>query len=967
MPQLVMEFCRLKLEIMGLCEHRMADKGEMRIAGNGEQLSMIFCGKSDEEIRSSGVGLLMSAGARKALMEWRAVSDRIMTARFRTRARPVTIVQVYAPTEMDKENVKDDFYSQLAVTVKNIKKGDIKIVMGDLNAKVGTDNVGREHIMGKNGIGMRNDNGERFVEFCTEEDLVIGGTLFKHKDIFKVTWYSPDGITKNQIDHFTISRKWRRSLLDVRVYRSADVYTDHKLLIGTIQIKLAAQKRKSTALRRKIDPMQLQTKEKMVSFKRKVHDSLANIQPRDPIERWTSLKGALQKAGEEVIPRIPERRKCYISDQTWDLINQRKALNDSINDASDQFERKNLELKYHEKEREVKKSARKDRRNWYKSLADQAQEAANNNQTRELYRLSRQIAGKSSYVDKPVKDDNGCDVTDESQQLELWTKHFKQVLTVPSSNSSSTSESGEFEINIPQNEHPIDESTPSLEEVKSAIKNLKSRKAPGPDGLYIELFKADVDLVTSHLHPIVSHLWETGEIPAEMKEALLIKLPKKGDLSLTKNWRGITLQNSINKVIAKIILDRIAPSVEPRLRKEQAGFRRGKSCVDQINTLRIIVEQCRAQNASLCLLFIDFEKAFDSLDQQKMWKILSDYDIPEKIIKIICELYDEAFIRVVHRGQVGSGFKVSNGVKQGCVLSPLLFNIILDYVLRLVTKTKRGIQWNPFSKLLDLDYADDIVAMTHTMTEMKDFLDDLVKYASHVGLKINVGKTKLMRVNPKERVTRSTSAAPQSLNINGVVLEEVKEFIYLGSVIAVDGGTEEDVRRRIILANVAFGSLNNVWYSKRLELKLKLKIFRSNVMSVLLYGSETWRVLQSLTSKLQVFANKCLRKICGIFYPDKITNEDLYKRTNQKLVTEIIRQRKWRWIGHTFRKPPDDICRQALNWNPPGQRSRGRPKNTWQVCVKAEALQQGRNWNEMPVLANNRNEFDRFVNALTLH
>lgn len=255
----------------------MADKGELRIPmkNSKEHVSIIFCGKSNTEVRSSGVALLMSAGARKALMEWHAVSDRILTARFRTRARPVTIVQVYAPTEMDEGNTKDDFYSLLAVTVRKIKKGDIRIVMGDLNAKVGTENENREHIMGKFGIGIRNDNGERFVEFCTEEDLVIGGTIFNHKAIHKATWYSPDGITRNQIDHLTISRKWRRSLLDVRVYRSVDVYTDHKLLVGTIQIKLAAIKRKTSTLRRNVDPRRLQSEQHMASFKKKIHDSLA--------------------------------------------------------------------------------------------------------------------------------------------------------------------------------------------------------------------------------------------------------------------------------------------------------------------------------------------------------------------------------------------------------------------------------------------------------------------------------------------------------------------------------------------------------------------------------------------------------------------------------------------------------------------------------------------------------------------
>lgn len=241
----------------------------------------------------------------------------------------------------------------------------------------------------------------------------------------------------------------------------------------------------------------------------------------------------------------------------------------------------------------------------------------------------------------------------------------------------------------------------------------------------------------------------------------------------------------------------------------------------------------------IVLLFIDFERAFHSLNQTAMWKILSHYGIPEKIVDIIRELYDEAYLKVVHRGQVGSGIKISSGVKQGCILSPLIFNIILDFVLRLATQKSRGIHWDVINRLLDLDYADDIVAMTHTMSELRDFLKDLVESAAIVGLKINVGKTKLMKINPPLKVTRATSQQPQCLEINDVVIEEVKEFVYLGSVISVDGGSDEDVRRRVTLANVAFGSKRNIWYSKQLSLKLKLKLFRSNVMSVLLYECET--------------------------------------------------------------------------------------------------------------------------------
>ena len=110
--------------------------------------------------------------------------------------------------------------------------------MGDMNAKVGTDNTGEEEVMGIHGIGQVHDNRERFKGPCGFNHLVIGGTIFPHKTVHKASWVSPDGKTENQIDHFTISKKFRRSLQYVRVKRGADIGSDHHLLVGKVKIKL---------------------------------------------------------------------------------------------------------------------------------------------------------------------------------------------------------------------------------------------------------------------------------------------------------------------------------------------------------------------------------------------------------------------------------------------------------------------------------------------------------------------------------------------------------------------------------------------------------------------------------------------------------------------------------------------------------------------------------------------------------
>ncbi|GFR85519.1 craniofacial development protein 2-like [Elysia marginata] len=108
----------------------------------------------------------------------------------------------------------------------------------DLNAKVGDENIGAERTMGIHGCGSIINKGERLVELCASNDLVIGGTLFEHPAIHKITWYSPNGRDKNQIYHIAINNIWKRPLLDVRVKRGADVGSDHLLVIASIRLKL---------------------------------------------------------------------------------------------------------------------------------------------------------------------------------------------------------------------------------------------------------------------------------------------------------------------------------------------------------------------------------------------------------------------------------------------------------------------------------------------------------------------------------------------------------------------------------------------------------------------------------------------------------------------------------------------------------------------------------------------------------
>ena len=133
--------------------------------------------------------------------------------------------------------------SYMQKAIQEIPSYDVLLVIGDFNARVGNNNEGRDKIMGRNGCGNINDNGHRLCDLCEDNNLAIGGTLFPHKEIHKMTWTSPDGKTHTQIDHIIINNKWNNSLLDVKARWGADVGSNHQLLMETLAIKLRKTKR----------------------------------------------------------------------------------------------------------------------------------------------------------------------------------------------------------------------------------------------------------------------------------------------------------------------------------------------------------------------------------------------------------------------------------------------------------------------------------------------------------------------------------------------------------------------------------------------------------------------------------------------------------------------------------------------------------------------------------------------------
>jgi len=268
---------------------------------------------------------------------------------------------------------------------------------------------------------------------------------------------------------------------------------------------------------------------------------------------------------------------------------------------------------------------------------------------------------------------------------------------------------------------------------------------------------------------------------------------------------------------------------------------------------------------------------------------------------------------------------------------------------------RRGICWTLSTVLEDLDYADDIALLSHSFSDMQEKTDQLNRFSQQVGLKISPQKTKVLPVN---------ISAPLPIRVGQLDLEMTPQFTYLDSTVCSDGGADIDIRQRIGKARGAFAKLRPMWRSRNYSRRMKIKIYEACVLSVLLHRSECWRMTVHDLRKLQSFHTSCLRKIVHIFWPKKISNNELFKLSEQEDMSIVLTRRRWSWVGHALRRESTSISKVALRWTPEGKRKRGRPKSTWRRTAEAELQALNLTWGRASWLAKDRQEWRRLVDAL---
>ena len=406
----------------------------------------------------------------------------------------------------------------------------------------------------------------------------------------------------------------------------------------------------------------------------------------------------------------------------------------------------------------------------------------------------------------------------------------------------------------------------------------------------------------------------------------ILPFPKKGDLGLAKNYRGITLTSIAAKIYNALLRNRREPQIDNILKKNQNGFRRNRSMTSQILTIRRILESVRAKNLQATLIFVDFTKAFDSIHRGKMEQILLAYGIPKETVVAITILYRNTKEKV----RSPNGDRILRhlaGVLQGDTLAPYLFTICLVYVLRTsIDKirengfelTEKRSRRYPAKTITDADYADDIALLDNTPDQAETLLHSLEPAAAGISLYVNAHKTEYMCYNQTGDISTR----------DGTPLKLVDKFTYLGSSVE---STEKDIDKRLTKAWTAINRLSIIWKSD-LPDKMKRSFFQAAVTSILLYGCTTWTLTKRLEKKLDGNYTRMLRAILNKSWRQHLTRHQLYGHLPP--ITKTIQVRRTTHAGHCWRSR-DELIRDVLLWTPTHGRAKAeRPARTYiqQLC-----------------------------------
>jgi hypothetical protein len=316
---------------------------------------------------------------------------------------------------------------------------------------------------------------------------------------------------------------------------------------------------------------------------------------------------------------------------------------------------------------------------------------------------------------------------------------------------------------------------------------------------------------------MINFIWEKETIPEEWNMSILCPVFKKGDILDTKNYRGISLLDTCYKVLLTILLEWITPYTEEIIGRYQCGFRKGRSTTDQIFILKQVMEKHYKFDKDLYMVFVDYKQAYDSINRKELWNSMIYFGIPKKYVNMVKLCNDKTECKMRFLGELSSDFEVNSGLRQGDALSPTLFNLGLEKVIR---ELNHSHQVKVANKEIILAYADDIVILGNSRQEVTQTMSNLMAASKRTGLCVNEEKTKFMVLSKREE-------DQPNLQVDNLTFEKVESFKYLCVNLNSKNNMHQKIVERLASGNRCYHSIQKVLKSKLLSRRSKTLLYIS--------------------------------------------------------------------------------------------------------------------------------------------
>ena len=778
-----------------------------------------------------GIGILIARKYEKFIDNIKPISNRILFISLRTNP-VITIICTHAPTDCSNNNKKDIFYKDLSNVIYSLPEHNFTIIAGDMNARIGLNSRDRfPKIVGNYTYHQEtNNNGERLISLCDSYKLLPACTKFRHPNRRLYTWLSMShsGPVKSQIDHILIRSKWANSIKNCRAYSTIEVHSDHRIVTACFRLSLRCCYAPNNSVRivKNWTPI-INSAEEQNKFTIEVHNRYNALynefndeynEDDNPIQqKYDKFKGFIQETIKHAIKNNKKNNIPWISNHSLKLREHRDYAKKCF------LRNKSRESKkiWMKAAKVLDESYKNDKINFYSDICKDLCEANKNNNLHEVYKIVGRLANKKPAKNaSQIRKVNGEFPANNTDLKNEWELYFRSLL-----NPSNGNENLKTTIKAAEVDLPISTEKFSFSEILPIINGLKNRKAVGIDKVPAEFIKYGGHTIHNHILNICNDVFLNKTPPDDWMTNIIIPIPKKGsNTNTTSDFRGISLMSILVKIYNRLILNRIYKEINSKLRINQAGFRRNMNTVQQINTVRRILEGFNEKQLPLICTFVDFSKAFDSINREVMWCILRHYGIPSQIVDAIKCIYKDSKSVITIGKNFSDEIKTTSGVLQGDTLAPFLFIMVIDYIMKELPKNNGVVtHLEPITKLTDLCFADDIVLFDSSINKAYQHLRELEEGAAKAGLHINTHKTKFI-ANIEENTDKLDKK-----------IEKVNDYIYLGASIS---STENDIKRRLILAKSCFYNLKNIWKSAEIPVNLKINIFQTTCLAVLLYGCE---------------------------------------------------------------------------------------------------------------------------------